>query len=624
MRSLTRVLALACTCVLACAACSGPSPSPTDAGGAPVDAGVDAALDAAPAGADPEPAALPALTPCPPGWRTVAPASADDPATCDPWPASGRTPCAEDELWVPGDPACMPVGAACSATDDFATDLPAGAVVYYVRPDATAGDGSRALPFGTIAEAAAAAATMPDAVIALSRGRHVLTDVVSLTGPVTVQGACASETTVVGPAPRPVFSPHVAVTVRDVRFEGGSPVMLARDIDLVLRSVVVAGARGLPFSLMNGSMDAVDVIVRGGSTSLFLTNTHATLRRVVLEDAASSALAIDGGDVTVTDMFIRHAGDEAGSTFAIEITAGATVRLERAVLEDCPGSGALVDRGSTFELIDAVVTGRARTLPAGDDGFFALGASVLHLARVRIAQARSYAILIGDVGTRGVLDDVVVSDVLGDMTGSGEGLSVEQGATATVTRMLVTRARSVGILASGVGVALELRDVTVRDTEASPTGEWGRGLQVQLGAHVTGARVGLQRTREAALVVASAGSSAVLTDVDVRDTRERACVASTCAGLGGGIGVGAYIDGALSLSRFRIGTSALTGVQLARGGAVDLRDGQIVSNPVGINVQIPGYDFARLSDHVVFRDNGNNLDSSELPVPAPDTSGLGP
>ncbi len=605
--------------------CSGPARAPVDAGPTPLDAGLDAADDAAPIVGDPAAAALPVFTPCPPGWRTVAAGDAETPVTCDPWPEGGPGPCADDEAWLPGDPGCTRIGAACPATDDFPVDLPAGVPTFFVRNGAVSGDGTRGAPFGTLAEAAVAAAGVPPpgAVIAIARGRYELTDALSLAGPVTLQGACAAETTIVAPLgtlPRPSLRPLVAITLRDLRFEGPSLVMNANTVDVVLRAVVIDGAATLPIAHSRATFDAEDVVVRGCETAFSFDRSTVSLRRVRIDDARGAAVALGMSTLTAADSAFFGAG--VGGSFVVEANAGSAVHMERVVLAGGNGFGALVNDASTFELVDAVVTGVAPPAPGTDEGMLVLGASSVQLSRVRMMRARSYALLVGEAATRGELEDVLVTDVFGNGTGLGEALAAEQGATVTVHRMLVAHAHGIGIFASGPDVALDLQDVTVRDTDPGPAGDWGRGLQAQLGTYVTGARVRLARNREAALVAASVGSSVVLTDLDVSTTLERACALTSCAGAGGGIGAGAYVGATMSLTRFRIASSALAGLQIARSGALDLHEGHVTSSPVGINVQVPAYDFSRLADRVVFRDNGTNLDSSELPIPAPDTGGL--
>lgn len=58
------------------------------------------------------------------------------------------------------------------------------------------------------------------------------------------------------------------------------------------------------------------------------------------------------------------------------------------------------------------------------------------------------------------------------------------------------------------------------------------------------------------------------------------------------------------------------GEAFATYGALDLHVGEVSGNPVGANVHDPGFDIARLTDQVVYRDNGRDLDATSLPLPA--------
>src|SRR5688572_21564297 len=107
--------ALPLVLLLALAACSEEAVMPED-GGASADAIVAAdggsRLPAAPAA--PAAAMLPELTPCPSGWREVAPSEEGRAATCDPWPAGGRvTTCPAGQAHFPGEPGCASIGSAC-------------------------------------------------------------------------------------------------------------------------------------------------------------------------------------------------------------------------------------------------------------------------------------------------------------------------------------------------------------------------------------------------------------------------------------------------------------------------------------------------------------------------------
>ncbi|MCZ7681308.1 MAG: DUF1565 domain-containing protein [Sandaracinaceae bacterium] len=184
---------------LALAACGG------TAGGA--DAGTDAPAlrDAGPtlAPASPNipwladgvpPIAPPTFTPCPEGWREVTDESG--PTRCDPYPSEGaRTDCPEGQAHFPGEPSCAPISGECAADG-----WPAGGgePTLHVRAGAApGGDGSRAAPLATIADALARAAE--GSVIAIASGTYE--EVLRITSRVTLRGACASGTRIEASAP---------------------------------------------------------------------------------------------------------------------------------------------------------------------------------------------------------------------------------------------------------------------------------------------------------------------------------------------------------------------------------------------------------------------------------------
>ena len=69
------------------------------------------------------------------------------------------------------------------------------------------------------------------------------------------------------------------------------------------------------------------------------------------------------------------------------------------------------------------------------------------------------------------------------------------------------------------------------------------------------------------------------------------------------------------MSRFVVARAELCGLQLARGGQVDLADGEVREHAIGVCVQVDDYDLDRLG--VRFVDNGVNLQATSLPVPEP-------
>jgi hypothetical protein len=240
------------------------------------------------------------------------------------------------------------------------------------------------------------------------------------------------------------------------------------------------------------------------------------------------------------------------------------------------------------------------------------GATV-ELTRLLVERSRDAGIAVNGAGSRVVLADTVVRDTLGqDGPGTlGHGLEVVLGATLEATAVLVERTAEVGVLVSD-GAMLRASDLLVGDGTGRPLdGAGGSALYVQRSSTAELDRVVLEGNRAVGAAALSA-SSVVARDALLRTTREVCVTTGEC---GNGIGAGAYGDGNVTLTRFRIADNALIGLQLARGGTADLHQGEVTGNPIGVNVQTEGFELGRLEDGVVYRMNGRDLDSEALPIP---------
>ena len=80
------------------------------------------------------------------------------------------------------------------------------------------------------------------------------------------------------------------------------------------------------------------------------------------------------------------------------------------------------------------------------------------------------------------------------------------------------------------------------------------------------------------------------------------------------------------LHEFRIWRSAMCGAMIASGadpsgvsltedGVLELRNGEVAWNPIGVNIQAVEYDTGLLVDGVAYFENERNLDTASLPVP---------
>jgi hypothetical protein len=383
---------------------------------------------------------------------------------------------------------------------------------------------------------------------------------------------------------------------------------------LAIRGEVLDGV-----SVFGGSLRGSDIAVQGSrGFGLYASNGADTVfERVVLVggDADWSALAAFDGSLEVRDVAVSHRpGSTSSAQRLTHSVADATLRISRAWISGAGPLSTLVDSSSTMEVTDAVLAGDGDATP-GTTGALVFGGGRFALERVRVERAAAGPIFAGDPGTILELTDVAFRDVYGtaEIDGFGRAIDVETGAHCNLSRVLVERATETALLFTGAGATGTLADLTVRDTLPGEGGAEGRALQVQLEAIVSVARFRSTRQREVALIAAGAGARMELFDVVIEETLPRAC----CPGFGAGIGAGSYLDAQLRIERFSIRDNALAGVQIARNGGMDLSQGEIRNNPVGANVQVPGYEFTRLSDRVSYRENGINLDAEELPVPDP-------
>lgn len=603
--------------------------------GAPADSGTidrDAGVDAGTTIVEPVAPALPAIAPCPPGWSEVP----GEPPTCEPWPAGTTTTCGAGEARYPGDAACVPIGVACPA-GDFADGLDAEpGPVLYVRPGAPAGgDGSPAAPYARIAEAVSRAGA--GTTVALAKGMY--DELVGLRSGITLRGACAAETRIASTAsPDPtsgiVATTGTGVVIRDLTiagqrigvFAGGGTTLEGVSIEaasagLLVRPGVTVTARSVAIRATQprtGGTFGMGVLAEDGAT--------LTVERAVLEANTSAGVVALGATVHLTDVAIRDTrAQPADGTTGNGIAAldGAVVEATRVVVEESHEVAVSLLAGSTVTLRESLV--RDTRPSARDDtegrAAYAIEGSRLRLERTAIERSREVAILVSDPATSLELLDVIVRDTasqVSDGTG-GSGLALQDGATATLSRVLFAANRGASVILFGAGTYIALEDVTIRDTESQLVdGSRGTGLHVQGGAAVDGLRVRVASSREFGIGAFEPGSSVVLSDVAIADTAERACAApgGTCPDVGFGDGVISAIDARVELTRFAIERSARAGIVVVNAHA-DLHEGVVAMNPIGANVQDPTFDTARLQDRVVFRDNVRNLDSSAMAIPEP-------
>ncbi|MBW2262117.1 MAG: right-handed parallel beta-helix repeat-containing protein [Deltaproteobacteria bacterium] len=396
------------------------------------------------------------------------------------------------------------------------------------------------------------------------------------------------------------------------------------DTTVVLHDVGVRHTRSDALGRERG----VGLLVQGGA-SVEVARGVFENNRLAGVFATESGTSIAMVDIVVRDTLSQEADGMAGYGVAsrgahVSVTRGAmTGNREVGVIADLPGT--------LLEMVDVVV---GETMGRDADGANGRGLGVQAGAQARVTRSmfvsnRYVGASVAGAGSSLELTDVTVLDTQGATSdaSAGVGLSSHGGASCTATRVLLQDNRLCGVLSEGAGTVLVISDVAVLDTLSEEvSGLRGIGLAATEGARVEMTRASLERNRSYGIMASMEGTHVILSEVTISSTLERACVVDTCAGYGAGTGLGVFAGAHVDVSNFVITGNVLCGVQIARGvddfgvyyargGTIDLHDGEISYNPVGVNVQTEGFDVERLMDGVEYIENDINLDMSELPVP---------
>jgi hypothetical protein len=324
--------------------------------------------------------------------------------------------------------------------------------------------------------------------------------------------------------------------------------------------------------------------------------------------------------------------------WGVEVARSSDVEFTRVWFEDNLELGILGGGpGYRLSLTDTVVrhvgTGVDGTLGAGIwvQGYETtspLGPGEVNLERVWVSDTATIGVgaIGGNVSAR-ITDTTIRATGLtgGDSTGSGAGLEVADGAFVSAERLLVEDAAAMGILVQGNrGGASEgttggtnraeliLRDTTVRSTRSiGADGTLGRGLHVEFGL-VNGERVRFEGNREVTLMAFS--SRVTLSDLTIADTLVAEC-GDSCPVDGFGHGFVMGPRSTVTIDVFEIATSPVCGVMVAGDGRLSLSRGSVSGAEIGVCILVEGFDLNQVSDAVIYRSNGLNLDSPALPVP---------
>jgi hypothetical protein len=477
--------------------------------------------------------------------------------------------------------------------------------VVYVRADAAAGgDGERTAPFRTLADAIDA---VPDGgAVAIAPGEYAP---VFVDRDVALRGACAEVVLTSPDAELPVLefeSSHAVVD--NLRITGAATAVSAQTSTLELSRLIVDDVRGVAVSVVTSTVEVRSIRFHDiPDTAIHVTNSSELMGGAIAVTGRLGSAVRSSGTTRLSDIVVAASGEDP------EVYVGSlgddTVLERLAVMGD--GTMQLL-QGSSLTLRDSTLIGPPAQVAAFSSSILAFQGSHLTLERTSHRRVWTFAMAAAEAETTLVATDVVIRGEAEDAV--YDAVEVGEGAHASLTRVQVEGVRSFGVLATDPGTIVTAEDLAIHDTRPDTSSVYGRAIQVQSGATMSGRRVRVVGNHEAA-IVASVEASVTLEDLLVEDTMEQSCSGAGC--VAGGIGMGVYLGGHITARNFRISNGALAGAQIALDGELDLSAGVVSDNPVGINIQVPDYDLNRLTDEVRFIDNGINLDSRELPLPPP-------
>ncbi|MGF1466200.1 MAG: hypothetical protein ACFCGT_08695 [Sandaracinaceae bacterium] len=512
--------------------------------------------------------------PCPPGWQEETEGGLTH---CQPYARGGPDDCAAGEAHFPAEADCRPLGRACGEGPFAdASDLDPTTVLHVDASAPGGGDGSAGAPFTTLADAFGSAREGTTVVVAA--GRYTV-DRPWPSG-VSLRGRCAAETSLVAPDD---------VGERTAVIESPEGRMALRIEDV---TVGPAPIRGVELRGVGGAVALDALLIRGttGRGLFVLAGAEAVARDLVVSDTASlndgtlgRGLDIDeGGQLTLDRGLVREnrevgvlvqgPGTEASlqnvaivdtqvnggrlGGFGLAAELGAQLLCERALLGGNQGGVSVGPDGTMATLADVVVLG-TRTRGPGLSVFDA----DLTLERGLLRGNSRHGVFVFGARARVTLTDVAVLDTELDPDGlGGRGLSAQDGSSLTLRRGLVRANRDIGVFVARDATA-DLADLAIIDTRARGDGMFGWGLAALARANLTVQRAIVRRNRDVGVFLASPGTAATLTDVEIVDTR------GTVSDGSGGRGLSVQAGATLSLERGVLRTNRDLGVFIAGPGS---------------------------------------------------------
>jgi hypothetical protein len=325
-------------------------------------------------------------------------------------------------------------------------------------------------------------------------------------------------------------------------------------------------------------------------------------------DAAGAGSSVTLVDSRIDEM-LQSAEEDAG--FAALARGEGAIILTRTAVTRSQLGGVVASAGASVTLTDVLIHDALHQV-----GYAAYARTTTTAERFAISQARGVAFHFADPGATGSLSDLTVVDTRARTDGlGGRGMELGFGVDLTLERARLENNVEVAILAEEEST-VTATDLLIRDTQ--PRRGVGRAINLQGASTLDAERLEISNNSEVGIFLYDVGTNATLRSLRITETQARDCPDGSCPA-GSGIGIVLLDDAALTASDFLLARNALAGLQVADAD-VTWTDGVVRDHPIGVNVQFRTIDPGALTENVIYIDNGQNLDATDLPVPAPTMS----
>ncbi len=410
---------------------------------------------------------------------------------------------------------CVPAACGSGTWGDLETD---GSTFFVEQAAAEGGDGSQAAPFASIQAGLDAAGDAGGGMVAVAAGTYP--EPLEL-GPahdgVRLAGRC-SELVVIDASAGGKQTPGIHVE--------------AMSSEVLVSGVTVSGSRYPGVLVGSGSMTIRESKLVGSEyygIAAYTADSYETTLAVesceVEGNAGVGVAAYDASTaVSLQETTIKDTRpDEKGQGgYGIAVHGGATLSAEACVVAGSTAISIVVGDAGTAAKLDETTIQDTQPDERGQGGYgiLVLDGADLSAEACQIRDSRAAGLVASGAGTAVTLRETTIQDTRPDKnTGAGYGIDVYAGASLEAEACELSGNIGVGVGASDTGTAVTLRETTIRDSQPAEGGAFGYGIDVYGGAKLCMESCQVSDNAGIGVLAGESGTRVSLRDTTVQDTR---------------------------------------------------------------------------------------------------------